>query len=76
MDDFTQFLTDPLNAQLVALLEGAPLAQEERESWLEMLPMLNDSEKKRLITNLQEEIIDFEAQEEAALSKLLAAHEA
>jgi len=70
MDEITQFCGDPINAQLVALLEGAPISDDERNGWFDMLPLLNDSEKKRLIANLQAEILDFEAQEERVLTQM------
>lgn len=64
------FLSEPINAELCSLIVLAPLSEEEKQGWLEVLPLMDETEKKILIENLKEEVEDFAKLEKMSLEEL------
>lgn len=53
-------INDPLNIQIITLLEIVPLSEQEKSGWHELLPYMEDHDKEKLIKNLEAEIDDFD----------------
>lgn len=64
------FFSQPINAELATLIVCAPLAEEEKQAWLRVLPLMGDDQKNELIANLKAEIKDFVELEKTTLEQV------
>ena len=67
-----KFFKDGLNETIVTLLMAAPLRNEERFSWIKILPIMTSEEKVELKDNLEREI-ELHERKEARISGQLEA---